>query len=338
MPPGRFPQLRPARAVYSLLPRHQTAVVIPRLLLPLLVVSAMVAATGCERVKDEFFGASAAETRYEADTLLLKSEPPLLFRIVPTSNGGARAYAVAAGSANGVAMLRLSDRAWREFDAAFFRSGKILPLVREGRSDGELRLVRGMWDPPSQPLDDFPGCAIVIPAAVGIYPEGKSGEVAIARGGTMGTPKERANLEQALQNIATLVGPAQGITVSDLATYRRRAFIVPNMANQAESVVAIYDDPAVIPPEERKRPRQLVVILDRSAFGYRPSFTFATKAGPKDEPAWRLLDWGDLTGDGTPEIIFGIDMPGANLSTIVVGYSAGEWRELMRRGEGRCDF
>jgi hypothetical protein len=310
----------------------------PRRLLPLALASLVAVTTGCERLKNEFFGPSAAEVRYEADTLLLKSEPPVLFRVVPTDNGGARAFPIAVGTGNGVTMLRLSDRAWREFDAAYFRSGKTLSVIRDGKASGELRLVRGMWDPAAQPLDSFPGCAIVIPVAIGLYQGVESGEVAFIRQGATGTPTNRANIDQALQNLATLVAPSQGITVGELGQYRRRAFAVPNMSTSSEAVVAIYDDPTDVAPESRKRPKQVIVVLEKSAFGYRPSFTRATKAGPTDEPAWRLLDWGDLTGDGTPEIVFGLDVPEARLSTVVLGFSAGEWREQMRRGEGRCDF
>lgn len=329
------PQRRP---VYTACSLYQTARVPPfRFAFPALLLLA-IAGSGCARLKDEFLGESAAEMRYEADTLLLKSEPPLLFRIVPTDNGGARVFPIAAGTGNGVQMLRLSDRAWREFDQAFFRSGKLLPLIHQGASAGDLRIVRGMWDPPSQPIDSFPGCAIVIPVAIGLYEKDASFEVAIARPGRPGTPRQRANVDEALANVSTLIGPSQGVSVSELAEYRRRAFVVPNMVSQADAVVAIYDDTKEIPPDKRRRPKQLVVVLERSPYGFRPSFIFATRGGPTDEPPWRLLDWGDLTGDGTPELIFGLDLPQARLSTIVVGYSAGEWRELMRRGEGRCDF
>ncbi len=304
----------------------------------LLLVLAAVASTACERLKDELFGQSAAALRYEADTLLMKSEPPLLFRVVPTENGGARIFPIAAGTGSGVQMLRLSDRAWREFDVAYFRSGKSIPIVREGRRAGELRILRGMWDPTVQASEAFEGCAIVIPAAIGLYSGGDNGELAVIRPDSLVRGVQPANVEQAIANINTLVAPSQGISMTELANYRRRAFSVPNRETGFESVVAIYDDPATLPPEKRTRPRQLIVVLDKSPYGYRPSFTFATKAGPTDEPAWRLLDWVDLTGDGTPELVFGLDMPEAKLSTIVVGYSAGEWRELMRRGEGRCDF
>jgi hypothetical protein len=302
------------------------------------VVALVAITTGCERLKNEFFGPSAAAIRYEADTLLLKSEPPMLFRVVPTGNGGARAFPIAVGTAGGVSMLRLSDRAWREFDAAYFRSGKSLSVVRDGKAAGELRLVRGMWDPATQPLDSFPGCAIVIPVAIGLYQGVEEGEVAFVRQGALGTAATRADVNAALANLSTLVAPSQGITVGELDKYRRRAFAVPNTTSGSEAVVAIYDDPVDTPPEQRKRPKQVIVVLEKSAFGYRPSFTRSTKAGPTDDPSWRLLDWGDLTGDGTPELIFGLDVPEARLSTVVLGYSAGEWRELMRRGEGRCDF
>ncbi|MCU0649245.1 MAG: hypothetical protein MUF00_14700, partial [Gemmatimonadaceae bacterium] len=213
-------------------------------LAPLALLLAAVATTACERVKDELFGQSAAALRYEADTLLMKSEPPLLFRVVPTEQGGARVYPIAAGAANGVQMLRLSDRAWHEFDAALFRSGKSIPIMKSGVRAGELRILRGMWDPTVQATDSFPGCAIVIPAAIGLYSGGDNGELAVLRPPPLATGIDRANIDQALANINTLVGPSQGISMTELALYRRQAFAVPNAEEKHESVVAIYDDPA----------------------------------------------------------------------------------------------
>jgi hypothetical protein len=306
--------------------------------LPILLLPLAALAAGCDRLKEEFLGISAADARYEADTLLLRGEPPILFRVVPTGNGGARVFPLAAGTRDGVQMLRFSDRAWREFDQAVLRNGKAVPLVHEGREAGALRIMRGMWDPPAQPLDSFPGCPIVIPAGIGLYQDSGDFEVGVLRPvPPVAGAVERANTTQALANVATLVAPAKGIKVQELPGYTRRVITVPNQSTGHEAVVAIYDD-AAPRSDTTSRPVQFLVVLDKSPYGYRPSFTFATRGTAADEPPWRLLDWADLTGDGTPELIFGLRLREASLSTVVVGFARGEWRELMRRGEGRCDF
>ncbi len=342
----RNPAGRPTStaAVVGATPPIQTPQVLPpssrlvRRLLPLVSLPLAAIAAGCDRLKEEFLGVSAADARYEADTLLLRGQPPILFRVVPAGSDGARVFPIAAGTRDGVQMLRFSDRAWREFDRDVLRSGKTLPLVHQGRTAGELRIVRGMWDPPSRPLDDFPGCPIVIPGGIGLYQGTAEHEVGVLRPvAPVPGEVERANTAQALANIATLVAPTKGIKVHELAGYRRQVVTVPNRETGHEAVVAIYEDEAPR-TDTTSRPVQFLVILDKSPYGYRPSFIFATRGAATDQPPWRLLDWVDLTGDGTPELVFGLALRDAVLSTVVVGYARGEWRELMRRGEGRCDF
>lgn len=305
-------------------------------MLPLGLALVGAACDTTERVKNAL-KAEQGDPVWQGDSTVLASHPEVLFRVTRDSTG-ARIVPLATMGPQGFRLLTLSDRGWRSFDLDYLHAGKSLIPYRGGRAMSAVALARGMWE--GAPLDTIRGCSIMLPGALAPLPDGveffTSGKRPPLKPVTSLSPGE---LQTAIDAIPTLIAPAAGISMSMLPRYQRRVYVAETGNGPRPTIVVVYDDPEVVAdsvPPMGARPRQLVVVLDRGVYGYKPTFTYTTLGNKLSPPRYRFLDHIDVDDDGKSELLFGLTVKGASLYTIVLRFEAEAWRELLRNERQRC--
>jgi hypothetical protein len=116
--------------------------------------------------------------------------------------------------------------------------------------------------------------------------------------------------------------------------------VIQTGVNAQPSIMVVYDDPEPVPDSllmTETRPRQLIVILDKSVYGYRQSYHYSSLG--LRPPRLTYLDAFDTNNDGKAEIFFGTGAKQKNGETydgIFVLRAEGEgWRPFME-GLIRC--
>ena len=316
-----------------------------------MAVACVVGTTGCDRVKNALRSpAGGGDPRWTGDSTLLASKADFLFRVRRTK-GDVRVVPIATLGAQGFRPLYFSSRGWRAFDVQYLQSGSKLTAYRGGRATGEVAMQRGMWEPPSAPLDTIQGCPSVVPSAraavgdgIGLLTNGAPPPLKPVK------PLSAGELQAALATVPTLVAPTSGVSGSMLSKYRRVVHVVNSGTSSSPSIVLVYDDPEQLPDSVApiaQRPRHLVVVLDRGVYGYRPTFTYSTagNAHQNSPPRYYFIDYIDVDGDGRAELFFGSDdrrilsaLPVPALYTVVLRFENEAWREMLRYDGSPCQF
>jgi hypothetical protein len=310
--------------------------------------AAILFASGCDEGGPirRALGGDPAISQWARDSMVLASNPEILFRVVPDA-GGALVVPIGTIGAQGVRPLKLSNLGWRKVDANFMLAGKTLTPYGGNRAQPEMRMFRGMWQPGVAVLDSL-NCPVVIPMARSLLtgtvdtrlpPFATNGKrPPLKHGPTL----DQAEIARALANVGTLVAPAAGVGASQLPRYERRIHQIPSGINGGSSLLVEYNDRTPLPDSVRsfgERPRQLIVILDKGTYGYRPTYTFSTVGSRGTAPRVEFLDYLDVDNDGVPEIFFGLtERELAPLFTTALRFENDAWREVFRFTGNRCDF
>lgn len=296
-------------------------------------------AAGCERVKERLWP-KASDPAWESDSSVLASRPEILFRI-GRREGSVRIIPMATIGPSGFRTLSFSNRGWRALDVQYLQRGTSLTSYSGGRPSGPAEMMRGMWDATAGTLDSIPGCpGVVVPVGI---PQGVDGKWLL----TSGTrpplkpvkPLSEGEKQEALALVGTLIAPTSGINGAQLGKYSREVHVASTGATSSPSIVVVYDDPETVPDTLTAmgaRPRQLVVILDRGLYGYRPSYTYTTLGNSKSPPRIRFLDYLDVNDDGRAEIFMGMQYSNFPFATIVLRYENEVWSEQLKFGGDRC--
>jgi len=296
---------------------------------------------------DRLFRTDPVVSGWARDSVILASNPEVLFRVLPDP-GGAYVVPMASIGSQGLRALKFTQAGWRRLDADYLVAGKMLTPYRNGVAEEPMRMFRGMWQPGTGPLDTL-NCPVVVPIARSIVsssytygslpPFATSGKRPPLK---YGPTLDQAAIANALANIGTLVAPSSGIPPGQLSRYERQVHQIPSGVNGSSSLVVEYNDATPLPDTLKpygERPRQMIVILDKGTYGFKPGYSFSTLGGRNAAPKLEFLDFLDVDDDGVPEILLGLrDRQVAPLYTIVLRYENGAWRELYRYTGNRCDF
>ncbi len=294
--------------------------------------------SGCDRLKERLWPA-ASDPAWQSDSSVLASKPEILFRI-SRREGSVRIIPMATIGPSGFRTLSFSNRGWRALDVQYMQRGASLTSYSDGRPSGRAEMMRGMWDATGT-IDSIPGCpGVVVPVGI---PTGVDGKWLL----TSGTrpplkpvkPLSDAERQEALALVGTLIAPTSGINSSQIGKYTREVHIASTGATSSPSIVVVYNDPETVADTVGAigaRPRQLIVILDRGVYGYRPSYTYATLGNSKSPPRLRFLDYLDVNDDGRAEIFMGLQFANFPFATIVLKYENEVWSEQLRFGGDRC--
>lgn len=261
---------------------------------------------GCDQIKSRLYP-PPVDAGWQADSTFLAQSPTLLLRAVRTG-GGAQAVPIASVGTRGVRALSLTGRGWRALDVQMLYAGRSFVPYRGSVPLSPVTSQRGMWEGP--PLDSVPGCRLLHPAAAVPVPEG----VDLFTSGA--TPLRVSSnrlgdgeLQAVLNVVATLVAPTAGVSLSQMAKYRRTVAVVGTGATASPTIVVSFEDPEELPDSATRlaeRPRQLILVLDKGVYGYRPSLTLKDVTPARMAPRRRFLGALDADGDGKSELYFGL--------------------------------
>jgi len=112
---------------------------------------------------DRLFKNDPVVSGWARDSVILASNPEVLFRVMPDP-GGAYVVPMASIGSQGLRALKFTQAGWRRLDADYLVAGKTLTPYRNGVAEEPVRMFRGMWQPGTGPLDTL-NCPVVVPIA-----------------------------------------------------------------------------------------------------------------------------------------------------------------------------
>jgi hypothetical protein len=304
------------------------------LLLPLL--AGVVGISGCDRLKAAIRPSAGVDLRWQGDSTVLASKPEFLFRVKRTGND-VRVVPLTTIGSQGFRPLFFGNRGWRAFDLQYLQKGLKVTAHRDGRPAETVEMIRGMWEPPSDPLDTIVGCAILVANGRAQVPPGVT-LMASSRRAAPRSVKSLSDgeLQDALRKVTQLIAPTAGISGSNLSRYKREVHVVQSGVSEWPSILVVFDDPEPLADSVSplgQRPRHLIVILDRGRYGYRQSYSYSTVANRKSPPRLVFLDYLDVDDDGRAELFFGLRNPPTEFNTMytfVLHFDNEAWRERLR--------
>jgi len=293
---------------------------------------------GCDMVKSRIKNAAkqAADPTWQSDSGLVAGHPNVLFRVV---RSGDSTFISPIATVNGATRrLVLRDRGWRYFDLTYLQAGMKVTPYRDGEALPEVTLRRGMWE--GSALDTL-GCPVLVPKAILDLPAGVEVVTSAPAAAAGRGPTSDGEVQSALAGIANLVAPPAGVPPSMISRYQRTVHVVSRAKGEASTIVAVYDDPEVVPDTLNPltaRPRHLIVILDKSVYGYKPGYVYKTVANAQDLPRRRFLGAVDIDGDGVSELLFGVQdtRPRTSLVTYALQFEVNRWRDSFKYELSPC--
>lgn len=307
------------------------------------VLVSLTVLAGCDRVKQAVSSPPAlqpgVDPAWHADSVLLAAKPTILFRTLEHKQGRA-VVPIATTGAFAFRQLKLSGPGWRAFDVNYLRDGNTLTGIRAGRAAGPIHSTRGMWESSGQ-LDSIPRCNL-IPAGLTDAPS----SIRLAVAGAVPSLKpvtalSSGELQAAVATVPTLIAPSVGISITKLAQYTREVHVLATGATTRPSILVIFTDTRPVADSVQpinERPRQLVVVLDKGVYGYRPSYKFATVGNALSDSRVTFLDFIDVDNDGRAELFFGLKYRHIEHwvdATQALAYQNDAWREIFRES-ARC--
>jgi hypothetical protein len=300
----------------------------------------VLAFSGCEKLKTKLYPKDEAvvDQSWIRDSVFVAKGPRLLFRVVK-KGGEDLMIPIAVLENSNLRALRMSKRGWTYLDIMAFREGKSLIPVMSGLAGPPTKISQGMWENAAAPLDSLRGCPNVIPLVKLPLPAGAELAVlnyTLPTGLKTLSPGE---VDYALSGVPQLVAPTIGIGASQLARYTRNVRQILRKDGDP-AVLAEYHDESEIRDTgavAARRPRHLIVIMEKGVYGYRPGWVYHSTGALNDRPALRFLDSMDIDGDGKSELFFGVTVPDGGSYTLAFRQRNDSWFEMWRRPPVRCD-
>ena len=300
-------------------------------------------AAGCQGMRDRVDSklyAAADQTGWARDSTFVSSQPPVLFRVFHKGSSQ-YIFPIALLSKSPPTTLRLATkRGWGLFDIEFLFEGSTVTPVQNGVAETPIKTLRGMWELPAAPLDTLPGCeGATLPMGLVSVPDGIELVVAnykLPTGMRLLSPGE---LQDAIRDVPLLVLPTVQISGDQLGEFARTVRQIPR-AGAAPAILLEYHneskqtDTSVV---GQRRPKHVVIVLEKGVYGYRPSWIYKTTGKVNDMPILRLLDVMDADMDGRAEIFFHVKV--SPVDSYVMAFREGNdtWTEYWRRPPVRCD-
>lgn len=298
---------------------------------------------GCKGMRDkidEKLYAKADDGGWIRDSTLIVSKPQVLFMV--TEKGSSQyVFPIAQLTSSGPQTLRLATkRGWGFFDINMLFEGKPITPIRESTLLEPTKSLRGMWEVPSVPLDTNPTCTgAMLPMGLVSFPAGTKLAVANYKGSSGARALSGGELESAIRDVPLLVMPTIQISASQLDRYTRKVQQIPRVNADPAIMIEYHDDSPVADTGVVgvRRPRHVLMVLEKGIYNYRPTWIYKTTGGKGDMPILRTLDVIDTDGDGRGEIIARWNVLPTRFFLMAYKESNGTWQEFWRRSDARCD-
>lgn len=288
-----------------------------------------------DKINDRLYP-PAPDGGWTVDSAFLAANPALLFRVI--DKGGLRYALPISTLGSGPHTIHMSQRGWKALDTKYMWSNRELQPVRDGQPGEPVSLSRGMWENPSYQLDTARFCGNFVPVAQLVKDIGVDFYTINFKAKTGAVSLEGGALQAAIDQVPTLVTPPLGVSAAMLARYKRTLHQITRVG-ASPSILLEYNDPDPVldtGSTRGKRPRQLIIVLDKGVYGYKPSWVYSTTKMPqKDQSAIRFLDAIDMSGDGTPELLFTYES--FPRYTLVYKQWNDTWRRVWEHNGRACD-
>ncbi|MEO7359189.1 MAG: hypothetical protein ABI120_02590 [Gemmatimonadaceae bacterium] len=300
-------------------------------------------AVGCKGMRDNLDSklyATADESGWTRDSTLVSSKPAVLFRVF-RKGSSQYIFPIALLSKSAPSTLRLTTkRGWGLFDINLLFEGNVVTPVQNGAAGAPLKTLRGMWEIPTIPLDTLPGCTgATLP--MGLVSVPASTELVVANyklptGMKLLSPGE---LQDAIRDVPLLVLPTVQISSNQLGEFSRLVRQIPRAGADPAILLEYHNESKLTDTSVvgQRRPKHVVIVLEKGVYGYRPSWVYKTTGKANDLPVLRLLDVLDSDMDGRAEIFFQVKV--SPVDSFVLAFREGNdtWTEIWRRSPARCD-
>lgn len=297
-----------------------------------LIASILVLAVACDKQTE----APRASTR-SGEFTDLSTSPTILFTVFGPRETPKLAP-IAVVTANGLSPLVLDDAGWRELDSLYFAAGRKLPLYRNGRTSGEIEIVRGMWPADSLPLYEVPGCSRVVPQALARFANPADYEETVellASSTPLAQPSDSrplpADPESQGRTLASAVAAAAGVGPEDLngLDYHAR-WLRTGVGANGRSLLASYIDPDAgdLGPGAGST-AVLVLLAEDSAGTFHTSFQHARVGEARSVDFRRVINYADLDGDGKSEILMEQWRYAAIPSLVLLKHNGSRWTDAF---------
>jgi hypothetical protein len=292
-----------------------------------MAAAALAVLGACDRVKAAL-NPPQLDSAWQSDSALLSQAPTLLYRVVRDADGSKLIPIGTVGS--GFRPLSLTERGWRALDVQYLHGGNAAVPYRNGDALAPIATSRGMWEGGAL---DSTRCGVLSPAALAPVPDGVH---LLTSGSTpMAAPAQRigdAELRQVVEVTNSLVAPSAGVSLSRMSSYTRTVHVGSTGVTEQPTIVIVYEDPEALPDSATRiaeRPRQLIVVLDKGVYGYKPSLTLTDVNPSRISPRRRFLGFMDTNGDGKSELFLGLgaQIPRGDLVTFSYRWEGSTWIE-----------
>lgn len=273
----------------------------------------------------------------------LSASPTILFQVFG-GREAPRVAPVAVLGASGLERIELDTEGWRTLDSIYFAPGRTMPLYRNAREVGTLQIVRGMYEPDSV-LYSVPGCRLVAPHAIAQVTGGaeieQSVELLAASSPLTQATDARpfpAGADQQGRTLTSAAAAAAQIGPEDLngLDYHAR-WLRTGVGESGRTLLASHIDPSAgdLGPGSGNT-SVIVVLAEDSAGTFQTSYQHARSGEARTVEFRRLLNYADLNGDGTSELVMEAWQYAGIPELSVLTYRQGQWQESFRMSMDWC--
>lgn len=301
-----------------------------------LIASILLLAAGCDKPSANTPAASGGSTELAGATILYQVFGPRASpRIAP----------IAVVRAGVLAPLTLSYDEWRSFDSLFFAAGTRIPVYRNGGQLGELVVTRGMWPADSAPLYSVPGCAEVLPQALGRLTSSAQLEETVELLGASNALVQKEDrrpiplqAEAQGRSLASAVAAGAQIGAEDLASldFHTRWLRTGVGASGRTLLASFIDANAGDLGPGAGNTAVILALAEDSAGVMKPSYQHALSGEARTVEFQRLVNFADFDGDGISELLLEAWRYAEIPHLAVLTYREGSWRESFRVGMDWC--
>ncbi|MBX3133824.1 MAG: hypothetical protein KF689_10625 [Gemmatimonadaceae bacterium] len=274
----------------------------------------------------------------------LSGSPTLLFTVFgPVETPKLAPLAVV--RSGGLEPLVLDEAGWQQLDAQYFAAGMTYPVYRNGAEVGNIRIVRGMWPADSAPLYEVPGCARVVPHALGSLESTRQFEETVellAATSPLPQPTDTrplpANPEAQGLTLASAVAAAAGVGPEDLSSLDYHArWLRTGAGFSKRTLLASYIDPSAgdLGPGAGNT-AVLVLLAEDSAGTFQTSYQHARSGEARSVEFRRLVNYADLSGDGVAELVMETWRYAGIPELVVMRYGNGRWTQSFGVSQEWC--
>lgn len=303
-----------------------------------LAVVILLAATACEKAKPAKDPALAIVPD-GVPALDLNAKPQFLFQVFGDRESP-HMMPIAAVVNGVIKPIGLTQRGWAQLDSQFMAPHTKYPFYVAGGDPGELTVT-------GDTAYTLPGCSVVKPMSLVQLafkkPHTDPTVEFIAFSGPLAPPHPEPARLMAASEIEKLgrklghdIGKRVGLSAAELDSIDFHARMITTGASKAPTLLISFIDPNAGEANGAVRTGHIFALADSGAAGYQVTYEHAVNGDAKSVEFQRLVNHVDLTADGADEIIVEAWKYAADNDLVVLSWTGGKWKEVLRAKQQWC--